>query len=117
MSAERLAESLGALTDRKGLLRKAGAAGLASALFVMGRRPAPAEAIRFQHGCGLCDTSLASCPTLACTWCWYGDCHTNPGGSSRHRTHCCEGYRSGSHCAGDCFDHWACSFFGGNIPC
>jgi hypothetical protein len=122
MSTERIAELVGELTDRKTLLARAGAAGLGSMLFVFGARPKAAEAACFEHGCFLCDDCTAPCPPQylldGCAWCWLGNCHTNPGGSSNHRTWCCEGYNAQAHsCVGDCGTGWLCSFFGDNVPC
>jgi hypothetical protein len=117
--AEQLTEALGGLTDRKTVLRRAGAAGMGVLLGAMGLGARTAEAVQFQHGCSLCDATAnpAGCTQLACTWCWYGTCHQNPSGSSNHRTQCCEGYRAGSSCGGGCADRWACSFFGSHIAC
>lgn len=73
----------------------------------------------FQHGCSLCDDTASPCPAnVVCVWCWWGDCHVNPGGTVPHRTQCCEGYKQGSSCATEaCGDHWACSIYGDNGPC
>jgi hypothetical protein len=127
MSAERVATMLGELTDRKGLLKKAGAAGLGSALFMLGSRAPAAEAqVCFQHGCHLCDSCRNPCNPpdwllTGCSWCWTGACHMNPGGSSWHVTWCCEGYNSTvTVCDGNCRTHdqgWVCSFLGESMPC
>src|SRR5687768_5052658 len=112
MSAETLVSALGQVSDRKTLLRKVGAAGFGSLLFVMGMETEQADAQCFQHGCNLCNPCTPPCPALTCSWCWWGSCHRNPDGSNRHQTLCCEGFVAGQRCAGDTCNV-ACSYFGG----
>jgi hypothetical protein len=119
MSAQQLAEKLGDVTGRRRALTKIAATGIGSALYLIGIRSVTAEATCFQHGCALCDSCTQPCPPTylleGCAWCWLGNCHRNPGGSSWHRTWCCEGHKAPSHCDGVCDSSWVCSFFDGNV--
>ena len=107
MSAEKLALAVGEYTNRKTLLRRAGAAAFGSALVALGIGASPAYAVA---GCSLC-ASPGGCGTLYCAWCWWGTC------ASGTRRLCCEGYRAGSNCAGGCSSHWACSYVGATKSC
>ena len=118
MSAENFVEAVGHYSDRKTLIKRASATALAATMYLVGSRATPAEAGCFQHGCNLCDPCTSSCPSISCAWCWWGTCHQNPGGSSWHRTLCCEGYRAGGSCyTANCGTGWACSYYGGTGGC
>ena len=112
-------ERVGEYTDRRGVLRRGGAAALTLAATMVGVRAAPGGAYGIHgsatHGCGLC-RSAGSC-SYTCAWCWWGSCHTNVGGSSHHQTQCCEGYSNFSGCTGGCTSALTCSFYGGQRPC
>jgi len=116
---ERMIERLGGLTDRRRFLRRGGAAAVGAAAVLTGTKATTASAhfigTSSDHGCDLC-RSPGSC-NYACSWCWWGHCHTNVGGSSRHQTQCCEGYSNYPGCTGDCTSSLACSFYGGQRSC
>ena len=113
MTTETLARSVGEQTERRTLLKKAGAASLALVAGLLGRSDT-AEATYPYHGCHLCHTPSSqggpSCPSLRCSWCWWGECH----GSPSHRNLCCEGYCYP--CSGSCDSPGCtgvyCSFLG-----
>lgn len=108
-------DSVGELADRKTVLRRGGAAAFAGTLALMGIKASTASAYGSEHGCNLCNPP-GSCGA-ACYWCWYGSCHMNAGGSSWHRTQCCEGYSQHGDCTGGCGGSQHCSRYGGNIGC
>ncbi len=132
MSADTLARTLGEISDRKTVLKRVGALGFGSALFLLGVRPQKAHAQSesdldllvtevtelggrcFTHGCNLCSGCASECPPgLDCYWCWWGNCHVNPGGGRAHQTLCCEGYATReSNCpTGACPS--TCSYYAG----
>jgi hypothetical protein len=112
-------ERVARYADRRTLLKRgsAGAVGavLAAAALVPGRSGAYGIHNDPSHGCTLC-RSPSSCNPV-CVWCWWGDCHTNVGGSSHHQTLCCEGYRNYAGCSGGCTSSIQCSWYGSNRPC
>lgn len=117
---ERMIERLGGLTDRRKFLRRGGAAAVGAAAVLTGATTHTARGSHYigqssVHGCSLCQ-SAGSC-SYVCSWCWWGHCHQNVGGSSRHQTQCCEGYSNFPGCTGGCTSSLNCSFYGGQRPC
>jgi hypothetical protein len=118
MSLEQLGRAVNAQTERRKLLRQAGAVSVAAVAGVLARAvPARGDIATFDyHGCNLCHKPRnhggPTCPDLRCAWCWYGLCHGERG--NRHQNLCCEGYAHGS--GGSCCDAGCegvrCSFLG-----
>lgn len=116
MSLETMASRMGDTTNRRGVLARLGAAGLASAAWFAGVKTQEAHAICTTHGCDFCECP-SSC-SRTCQWCWWGRCHTHNDGS-RRRHLCCEGYGpvSSSNCSGQCAIGLICSFYGSSQAC
>lgn len=114
MTLERLADQMGGVSNRRGFLRRLGAAGLASAAYLGATAPR-AEALCTTHGCDLCRCP-GSC-SYTCSWCWWGRCHNHNGNRRQHR--CCEGYGpvSPANCSGQCSFGLNCSFLGNSRNC
>ena len=111
-------EKIAKKTDRRRFLTRVGGASLAATAGALGVGVETASASCFQHGCNLCDPCTPSCPSnVTCSWCWVGFCHINPGGTYRHRQHCCEGFANSSGCGADCDGSWKCSYYGGVLSC
>lgn len=119
MDLEELGRSVHAETERRTLLRQAGAVGVAAIAGVLAKtRPAQAEEIvTFRHHeCNLCfppaNYGGPSCPSLRCAWCWWSLCHGRTG--NRHQNLCCEGYgyNSGGRCCSPGCPGVVCSFLG-----
>lgn len=105
-------------SDRRTLLRRASQATAVASAALLGVRVTEASAYGAEHGCGLCKPPSGDCYGRRCSWCWWGNCHVNPGGGSAHRTHCCEAYYdSGDNCNSPGCYGVNCSFFGTNIGC
>lgn len=103
MTAEMVERLASARSSRGRFLAKAGAATLAAVSLRVGAEADTAHAWGGEHGCNLCNDPYAHCNVqTVCWWCWWGNCHINPGGTVRHRTQCCEGYKAGQGCAGGC---------------
>ncbi len=119
IEAEKIVGSVGEQADRRNLLKKAGSAAVAGALLLSGVKVSESFGYGSHnsagHGCDLCN-SVSSC-NYTCSWCWWGRCHTNVGGSSHHQTLCCEGYHNYPDCTGGCGGSQYCSFYGQNIAC
>jgi hypothetical protein len=111
MSVEKLAETVGGVADRKGVIKRMSAATL-GLLGVAGMFPSKALALCTTHGCDLCTCPSGCSPELVCAWCWMGRCHNHNGVNRRHK--CCEGYR-GSRCDGAC--PVSCSYWFGSYAC
>lgn len=117
MSLETLTERVGEFTDRRRFITKLGAAGLASAAYIGGVKTPMAQALWVNHGCALCQTPSA-CGPHYCAWCWMGSCGTHGGAHPTPKQHqCCEGYRAGSNCGGDCTAYNICSWLGNTNNC
>lgn len=121
MSLEQLGQAVNAQTERRKLLRGAGAATVAALAGVLARAvPARGEIIQadyfWYHHCRLCfapaNQGGPRCPNLRCAWCWWGECHGERG--NRHQNLCCEGYAhgSGGHCCDPGCTGVRCSFLG-----
>ncbi|HEX8085347.1 MAG TPA: hypothetical protein VF529_13730 [Solirubrobacteraceae bacterium] len=123
MSLEQLGRTINEQSQRRKLLRTAGAASVAALAGVLSRTvPSRSDEISDvlatfpYHGCRLCfkpaNHGGPRCPDLRCAWCWYGDCHGERG--NRHQNLCCEGYAHGS--GGSCCEPGCvgvrCSFLG-----
>lgn len=120
MGLEELGRSVHAQTERRALLRKAGAVSVAAMAGMLTKtRPAQAEeiiALFDYHTCELCHRPANQggprCPSLRCAWCWWDDCHGPRG--NRHQNLCCEGYGhgSGGRCCNPGCTGVVCSFLG-----
>jgi hypothetical protein len=111
MTVERLAETVGDVADRRGFLKRTGAATIAL-LGLAGLVPGKASALYTTHGCDLCQAPGSCGPELYCAWCWIGRCHYHNG--TPHRQKCCEGYRQTT-CSGSCPSY--CSYIFGSYAC
>lgn len=116
MSLEAVASRMGEATNRRGMLKRLGAAGLVSAAYFGGVATPAAQAVCTRSGCDFCRCP-SSC-SRTCQWCWWGRCHTHSDGT-RHKHLCCEGYGpvSSAYCNGQCSVGLNCSFFGGTRGC
>lgn len=118
MNATTLLRAAADYSNRRAFLRRSSQTAALASAAVLGIHVSEASAY-FTHGCGLCqEPTGGDCAGRRCSWCWWGSCHQNPGGSSWHRTHCCEAYY---HASDNCNSPGCvgvdCSFFGTNIAC
>ena len=92
INTEQLAGRVVAYTNRRKSLAKVGAGTLGALAGLLGLSQRAAAS----SGCNLCKSASSSCSGCACVWCW----HACVGWQFRYK--CCECYKPGHACSGDC---------------
>lgn len=112
-----LLERVEARIGRAGFVQRSSVAAVAAVAAALGR-PQRAMAVVTTHGCDLCDTP-GTCPSLSCTWCWTGRCHScSYAGGANRKHYCCEGYVQANPCDGSCIGvGWGCSWLSQTFSC
>lgn len=95
MSSKGLVEGLAQRIDRRNAVVKVGM-GVVGGLAALMGVPRDAAAGTVQSGCCNLCVSPTACTGCTCVWCWY--CCESDGSAVQ----CCECYKSGGSCKGDC---------------